>query len=334
MEVTALLIYSMRNLLFGLIAFVTQLLECDAQNLVINSSLEDTIPCAIYTGPPLLRPYNWFLPTSGSSDFFNLSTICGFGGGVPSNVFGFQYPYSLNSYLGFSIYNTPPDGNYREYVSGTLFDTLKSGHKYCVEFYVSAANTCKYLTDDIGAYFCADSSSITDYTTNLVLNLIPQVVNIQGNILNDTLNWMLISGDFIAQGGEKFITIGNFKDAANTTLVMLPGATQNFGYYYIDDVSVWDCTVGIEENNNEEKKIVLFPNPASEKLTFNYALQKNKTSHLEIYSVLSQKVKTEQLNKNEQTHHINVSEFSEGIYYCKLVVDGKLEANGKFIKIK
>lgn len=297
-----------------------------AQNLVLNSSFEDTLPCpSIILPDSYIRPEHWFKPTAGSSDFFCLDTACAWGGGVPQNVFGWQNPRTGDSYCGFSIFNDSPFQNYREYISGTLSDTLIAGNEYCVSFWVSAANNCKYQTDDIAVYFSSDTSSFTDYTMNNVLNLNPQVENTSGNILADTLNWIQISGDFIAQGGEKFLTIGNFKNGTNTTLTILPGAVYNFGYYYIDDVSVIDCTVGLDENVFDLSDLNIFPNPAFETLTLSFKSLKFINTKFEIYNTLGKLIKDGYIFKNIIT--INISEFEHGIYNIRFS-----NQNGIFVK--
>lgn len=57
------------------------------------------------------------------------------------------------------------------------------------------------------------------------------------------MHWTKIEGSFIANGIERFITIGNFKDKAHTTVVPLAPnsySTQEpyWGLYLVDDVSV------------------------------------------------------------------------------------------------
>jgi hypothetical protein len=76
----------------------------------------------------------------------------------------------------------------------------------------------------------------------LTLNVIPanpQVVNAGNPILGDTLNWVKISGIFKAKGGEKYLTLGNFK-LANTAQKITIQITGNYAAaYYVDDVSVY-----------------------------------------------------------------------------------------------
>ena len=302
----------MMLVLFALLNLGTN--RTSAQNLVLNPSFEDTLPCPTSVVYPFIKAQYWIQPTAGSSDFFSVDTSCIYsgGGGVPQNVFGWQNPHSGESYCGFSIYNAPPNQNSREYITGILSDSLITGNKYCISFWISAANNCKYQTDDIGVYFSSDTSSFTDYTMNNVLNLIPQVENTQGNILSDTLNWTQVTGDFIAQGGEKFITIGNFKNDANTTLTILSGAIYNFGYYYIDDVSVIDCTVGINELALSAKDVTLFPNPCIDEITVEIANGFSNILHYEITDVMGKTICTGVLKSSKEI--INVSKLNSGVY--------------------
>jgi hypothetical protein len=69
----------------------------------------------------------------------------------------------------------------------------------------------------------------------------------------------------VENGGEKYFTLGNFKNDSATNLdSMSSGFFYDYAYYYIDDFSVTDCTLGIEEINNNELNFTLFPNPVKE----------------------------------------------------------------------
>jgi hypothetical protein len=56
--------------------------------------------------------------------------------------------------------------------------------------------------------------------------------------LTNSTGWTLVSGIFLASGGEDHITIGSFHDDASTSTVPGPGVWPGGAYYYIDDVSV------------------------------------------------------------------------------------------------
>ena len=169
------------------------------QNLVINPSFEDTIPCnqAIL---PLLPCSSWFLATAGTTDFFS-ENYCS--QGAPINIFGFQYARTGSAFCGIGVWSSPvPVPNYREYLEGVLLDTLKSGHIYCVSFYIVNANITKFYTSNIGVYFSVDS--VFDQSTVSNLPYLPQVMNTNG-IIYDTLNWVQVSGTYIAGGGGNLL---------------------------------------------------------------------------------------------------------------------------------
>jgi len=55
-------------------------------------------------------------------------------------------------------------------------------------------------------------------------------------IITDSINWTKIQGSFIANGTERFITIGDYFDTAHTEHVLY--SLEGEGIYLIDDVSV------------------------------------------------------------------------------------------------
>lgn len=168
---------------------------------------------------------------------------------TPQNGFGYQKPKSGTAYAGLGLYGywlgcLPSYG--REYLQGKLSDTLKSNKKYCISLYVSLADSSYYATDDIGLYFSNIKVSDTSLTSTFCVNFpyIPQIINPKGNFITDTINWTLIKGLYIAQGGERYLTIGNF---AGDTLDLIktgciPQKVQIGAYYYLDDVSVVQIT--------------------------------------------------------------------------------------------
>jgi hypothetical protein len=70
-----------------------------------------------------------------------------------------------------------------------------------------------------------------------LLEGVPQVK--VGPPLKDTANWVLVSGEYVAEGGEQWLTIGNFAPLGQSWLeVVKPGTFGVLAYYYIDDVFV------------------------------------------------------------------------------------------------
>ena len=171
------------------------------------------------------------------------------GGGGPKNIFGYQYARTGNGYAGvipFANIGMAND-NRREYIETKLETPLVSRQVYCVQFYVSLSNYSWRSVNQFGAFLSVDSvlSNIPYYEQPLIEEN-PQINNPTTNQLNDTLNWMLISGSFMAQGGEKFLTIGNFHSDSNTIVVLEPDSDNSIhSYYYIDDVVVYPCDAPI-----------------------------------------------------------------------------------------
>jgi hypothetical protein len=92
--------------------------------------------------------------------------------------------------------------------------------------------------DRIGVYL--DDGTVTA-PGDLVANGIPQIQSDSGVYLTDTISWMKLSGSFISNGTEEYLTVGNFYDNAHTNYIERPSSPQN-GYlvacYLIDDISV------------------------------------------------------------------------------------------------
>ncbi len=221
-----------------------------SQNLVPNPSFEDTIGCPNTFSQINLAP-PWFNPAlhpdvtpKPTPDYFNqCDTSNKFG--IPDNIFGYQYAKEGIAYAGIYVLNLG-FSNVREYIEVKLIDTLINSKKYYVSFYVNLAESSKYAMKNMGAYL---SKEIVIDSTALYLPYIPQITNSLNNPPISKTKWTLISGTFIASGGEKYITIGNFKDDTDTILVENNASVHS--YYYIDDVSVvlYEDTAETETNS-------------------------------------------------------------------------------------
>lgn len=233
-----------RLFVLGLASFF--FVSSEGQNLVPNWSFEDSIQCPT-TLSELNKTQYWFNPTTATPDYFNSCNTSFVG--IPSNAFGYQNAHTGNAYTG-CYYGGPSlvPANCREYIEIELTDSLVIGKSYNISFYVSLANNCSMGISNVGCYL---SQNAVTSTNTFPLPVVPQIENPVGNYLLDTLNWMNISGTFIALGGEKFLTIGNFRDDATTDSIRI---NQNGGYvyyYYIDDVSIIETPDTTSENKND-----------------------------------------------------------------------------------
>ena len=310
-------------------------LKVSAQNLVLNPSFEDTIACPTTTAIPMQCEY-WYTANIGSPDYFSEQPdiFCSTSY-VPLNQVGFQYARTGIAYVGLGPFVSttfPSFANRREYIGGILSDTLKQGHEYCVSFYVSIAEEFKYVVDGIGLYLSVDSA--VDYTINTNLSFVPQISNPAGNIIYDTLNWVQISGTYIANGGEKYFTIGNFKDDANTMIdsvnLSVPlGAHE--AYFFIDDVSVIDCTVGIKEVNDNLSSGKLYPNPARTVVYYEDNLNDIEKGIIQLQDISGRNLKEYNLKSGVNRITISVSDLAKGIYMVKIKINGRADENKKLL---
>ena len=206
-------------------------------NLVPNYSFETHLSCKpeiISTATP------WQSTTNNrnySMNYFNscdTNTCCS----VPSNIYGYSYQIARtgNAYLGgYMMFNW--GSNIRNYSQVLLYDSLLPGKCYYAEFYVVLANSASYYNNNIGLLF--SKSVVHQPGMGKVINANPQILNYGNPIIKDTLNWIKVSGIYVAKGGEKFITIGNFNDDAHTDTLHTDFAFPiHYGAYYLDDVSV------------------------------------------------------------------------------------------------
>jgi hypothetical protein len=293
-------------------------------NLVHNYSFEDTIACPILCINKLYLASNWFQPNtfngniinSCSSDYFHICTQ-----GVPGNQLGIQLPKTGNAYSGIFAYYDPD--NTREYIEGYLISPLIANKLYCVSFYVSLAENSAKAISDFGVYFSADSLLVPHY--NAITTVFPQVTNPQSNFLNSKTNWMQVSGYYLAQGGEQFLTIGNFKNALNTnTQNVSGGVTPAYAYYYIDDVSVLDCDslVGVEELQVSSLEFQVMPNPAKDMVTIKTTTN-HQLSTICIYNVLGEIVYQSEIKNPKSEISISLEGLNKGVYFITVIADDK-----------
>ena len=219
-----------------------------SQNLVPNSSFETKFDCSF----SLIESSS---PWCGLNSVGYLNACMTPTMGVPVQYWAasypsFQYPRNGNAYATFGfIFPTMPSTPSR-YPHVKLTDTLKAGKIYCITYYVSLWNDCKYSTDKFGALLTATPFNCTVTSQNLYTGYTPQVVSPSGYLYNDTLNWQEVSGSFTAVGNEAYLTIGNFfPNAAHTYSLSYPNGVRLLAEYYLDDVSVEEVEVAKTRND-------------------------------------------------------------------------------------
>jgi len=295
-------------------------LVCHAQvNLVQNGSFEEFTVCPTMAGQIQLVKHWW--SAGGTPEYFN---ACSNGSvNVPNTLMGFQHGKNSVAFAGITLWY--PWYLYREYIQTKLSNPLIKDKIYCVTFYVNLADMSAVAIDKIGA--CFSNDTIKAQFPNGLIDTIPSISNLSGNIIKDTVNWVKISGEYIAKGNEQILTIGNFYNDENTKVDTVNSIPGGYAYYFIDDVSVYKCDDTITDN------LITLPNaftPNSDGVNdyFKAHEQNIKTITGKIISRWGQELyKWNDLNSGWDGKYKG-KDVSEGTYFYIIIVifeDGKME---------
>jgi hypothetical protein len=311
----------MKKLFFLIFMFITCEI-CKGQNLVPNGSFEQFVGC-----PSNWAQFDscliWVNPTGATPDYFNQCSIVD--AGVPNNFAGFQNAHGGVAYAG--LMQRELNSAWHEYIEIQLSAPLVSGFCYSFEMFVSTAEHCQYKTSAIGVYF--SDSLYNNFQTSAILPLVPQINNTPGNVPSN-INWMQVSGTYLATGGENYLIIGNFKDSANSPLIVSnPNATNDYdyAYVYIDDVSLTLSSCTALEEPYEKDDISIYPNPFNDKI--NITTESNKMIELSLFDITAIKILTQSFTKSAT---INTEQLPKGIYFYELSNKNSVIKKGKIVK--
>ncbi|MDD5569667.1 MAG: S8 family serine peptidase [Bacteroidales bacterium] len=100
---------------------------------------------------------------------------------------------------------------------------------------------------------------------------------------------------------------------------------------------------GNNENNNKKlnvnekstnNKFKMFPNPAKDNITLEYALSAMQNGRIEFYDIIGNKIASYTINNKASSMQISTTEFQAGIYTCKIVIDNSIVRIEKLVIIK
>jgi hypothetical protein len=180
-------------------------------NLIANGMMENH-PSIGTSFASITDEVESWLPASPTPDFY-LSEDCKSGTGC----------------LGFRVYSLVKD---IEYLQNKLVKPLKKDSLYCFSVYVKLANQCAYSSNGLGVHFSKKPVS----NLNQVIRDHPDVL-LNESYLPYKSKWMLLQCQYRAHGGEKYITIGSFKQLDKISLTPVQGYSAE-AYYIMDDVTL------------------------------------------------------------------------------------------------
>jgi gliding motility-associated-like protein len=222
-------------------------------NLVPNYSFEDLVnPCS--SGLSTFDLSNWYSINFESPEYYN---SCANSYGYPSsltipyNQWGYQFPKTGNGYIGLAMFYpffSDTINYFCEHLSVKLNKPLKANTCYYGEFYTTLINSCEYATNRIAMLLTPTifTTAIGSFTNSIQ----PQIEWDTTKYFTDTLNWVKISGSFIAQGGEEYLTLGSFKNGYHTKIKKVLSnfisasfiADRKYAYHYFDDIVLFECS--------------------------------------------------------------------------------------------
>jgi hypothetical protein len=306
--------------LFILIVIFINYSVCFGQNLVPNPSFEDTVTCP-FSANEVNAVLGWHTSRE-SPDYYNLCNT--YTVGIPSNVAGFQYALDGEAYIGFIPYSRAAS-NAREHFTCQLLNPLENGTKYFVSFYLSHANNYVGLScNKIGLFFSTVNYDLTN----------PSPINNQSqfftdSIIQDTLNWVLVSGSFISDSNYTYMTVGGFFEDSSVDTIYHPPASHS--YYLIDKICVstdsLTCDQVLGNNEIHSNEHLLLPNPFTDYLYVKFKY--DEELELILYDISSRVIFKRSFINSFQ---INTEQVSNGLYIYELRSKNTIIKTGKLVK--
>ncbi|MFI5221771.1 MAG: T9SS type B sorting domain-containing protein [Bacteroidia bacterium] len=233
------------------------------QNLVFNGDFEQYVSCPDYFPQPFNEAIGWSEPGGGAYEYYNSCCTTGLFG-VPQNNDGNEPAHSGKGYALFQAYGA--------WLQTSLSIPLTQGKQYYFEMFVSLTEHSYYNQDSnllrVGVFFSNNAVQISHLSGQGPPSLLnPQIYS---GVITNRNGWTKISGVYTANGGEKYITIGNYRNfTANYNNPYWYGEGVR---YYLDDVSVIDTCKAVTQTNYVSVCMDTNSN------TFSYTLKENKPS--------------------------------------------------------
>lgn len=290
------------------------------QNLVPNPSFEEYTGCP--TGPSdpatdFVSDATGWSTFSETPDYFNACADSSTGFNVPYGLPGYQQAADGNAFCGLITFSITL-AEFREVIGSPLLFPLQIGYEYFVSFKVNTGidglGTEFLVANGIGVKFSTVSYS---YNKPIPIDNHPQVYS--SSIINDTANWVTVSGSFIADSAYMYVAIGNFFDNAHTDTIHLSPIVFR-SYYYVDDVCISNSESTCLIDGLDQISATLFVisrNPAQEFIQVNSGNERVKS--ISIYSSEGQQLWSENRNSNRNNPiRIKVSTLPAGIYFIEV----------------
>ncbi|NNE29795.1 MAG: OmpA family protein, partial [Saprospiraceae bacterium] len=204
------------------------------RNIVPNGSFEE------YSNPPLGWFYRgdhfsrvikyWDSPTAASPDVFGPKVL------VPElwaeKGFGEHTARSGSTMVGITVYGCDEGKPHcREYLQIHLAEPLVKGQRYDIKGYFSPLERSLRVNKFGFAFSKEPQKKLSDE----IIDLKP--THKARFPFGNAGTWTLLQKEFVAQDESEFLILGNFSPDDNTIVEKVENHL-NYGYYYVDDISL------------------------------------------------------------------------------------------------
>lgn len=288
-----------------------------------NGSFEEYWECPTDFNQVSVVKY-WSNPTNGSPDYFNScssnSFVC-----TPSNGRGVQNPKSGKAYVGlfqyFSFLDSLNDD--LEYIQTKLIAPLVQGKTYRFSMSLSLAEISKYCIYNIGIKL--SKHSLNNDTGTVIIIEPSFIIN---ECIFEASTWKTLEFDYVANGDEEYLTIGNFSYSQNTNVeIIKPSNSDECAYYFIDDVNLFQI-------NNDTYSNIFTPNNDgyNDFFTLNFDGLIGILKIFNRWGVLVYENQAE--NQILWNGYLNGNVCSDGTYYYILKLSNNIIKNGSIYLLK
>jgi len=210
-----------------------------AQNLVPNPGFESPVTCiGVPWSNTLELAAPWFSPNLATPDLYTteLTSECGNEMTVedPNDIGLYRVPWDGQRYVGLYLL-LGIDGSTKEYSSARLNSDLIPGDSYVIRMRYSVSTAFRFAVERFGVYFSPDSLAQDDPG---LLNVQPQILFSGDPFLDVVDGWALVEGQFVANGTERFMTIGSFDASSDMDVLEISGSSFLSAYYLLDKIEL------------------------------------------------------------------------------------------------
>lgn len=164
----------------------------------------------------------WYAPSLGSPDLIK----------NPSS--SALQPFHGRNYAGIVVYDADNE-NFREYIQIKLNDFLEVNKRYIISMAVALGNGSFFATNGLQIHLSNDSLLSKNW------NVLPadEIIPLSNNLISNTKEWREFKLQYTAKGGERFLSLGNFLNDAQTLRQRVSSEqSMKVSYMLIDQVEI------------------------------------------------------------------------------------------------